>query len=105
VSENKLDKTMERSNTQSIAEAIRAYLKESKLEKPLKERQLVRSWETLLGKSVSRATSKIYLKDGKLFVHLNSSVVKNELFMLQDEIIKKLNDAAGEDLVREIVLR
>jgi len=96
---------MERSNTQSIADAIRVYLKESKLDKPLKERKLVQSWETLLGKSVSRATSKIYLKDGKLFVHLSSSVVKNELYMLQDEIRKKLNDAAGEELVREIVLR
>lgn len=96
---------MERSNTQSIAEVIRAYLKESRLEKPLKERQLVQSWETLLGRSVARSTSKIYLKDGRLFVHLNSSVVKNELYMLQDEIIKKLNEAAGEKLVKEIVLR
>ncbi|MFC2111827.1 DUF721 domain-containing protein [Bacteroidota bacterium] len=96
---------MERSNTQSIAEAIRTYLKESKLEKPLKERKLVQSWESLLGKAVARSTSKIYLKDGILFVHLNSSVVKNELYMLQDEILRKLNDAAGEELVREIVLR
>ncbi|MBA7582442.1 hypothetical protein ES708_24370 [subsurface metagenome] len=96
---------MERSNTQSIAEVIRAYLKESRLEKPLKERQLVQSWETLLGRSVARSTSKIYLKDGRLFVYLNSSVVKNELYMLQDEIIKKLNEAAGEELVKEIVLR
>ncbi len=96
---------MERSNTQNIADAIRAYLKQSRLEKPLKERQLVQSWEALLGKSVARATTNIYLKDGKLFVHLNSSVVKNELFMLQDEIRKKLNAAAGEDLVREIILR
>jgi predicted nucleic acid-binding Zn ribbon protein len=96
---------MERSKTQSIAEAIRAYLKESKLEKPLKERQLVSSWESLLGRSVARATSKIYLKDGKLFVHLSSSVVKNELYMLQDEIIRKLNEAAGEQLVTSIVFR
>ena len=96
---------MEKNNTQSIADAIRAYLKESRLEKPLKERQLVQSWENLLGKSVARATTRIYLKEGKLFVHLSSSVVKNELFMLQDEILKKLNDAAGEDLVKEIVFR
>jgi seryl-tRNA(Sec) selenium transferase len=96
---------MERNNTKSIAEAMRAYLKESRLEKPLKERQLVQSWEALLGKSVARATSKIYLSQGRLYVHLNSSVVKNELFMLQDEIIRKLNEAAGEVLVREIVLR
>ncbi len=96
---------MKRSNTKSIAEAIREYLKESRLEKPLKERQLVQSWETLLGKSVARATSNIYLKNGRLFVHLNSSVVKNELFMLQDEIIRRLNDTAGEELVKEIVFR
>jgi len=96
---------MERSNTKSLAEAIREYLKESRLEKPLKERQLVQSWETLLGKSVARSTSKIYLREGKLFVHLNSSVVKNELFMLQDEILRRLNEAAGEELVKEIILR
>ncbi|MCK4749565.1 MAG: DUF721 domain-containing protein [Bacteroidales bacterium] len=96
---------MKKSNTQSIAEVIRAFLKESRLEKPMKERQLVNSWESLLGKSVARSTSKIYLKDGRLFVHLESSVVKNELFMLQDEIIKRLNDAAGEELVKEIVFR
>ena len=96
---------MERNNTQSIAEVIRAYLKESRIEKHLKERQLVQSWETLLGKTVARSTRKIYLKDGKLIVHVNSSVVKNELFMLKNEIIQKLNDEAGEELVKEIILR
>jgi predicted nucleic acid-binding Zn ribbon protein len=96
---------MERNNTQSIAEAIRAYLKESRLEKPLKERQLIQSWESLLGKSVARATTRIYLKEGKLYIHLNSSVVRNELHMLQDEIVRKLNEAAGEELVTGIVFR
>jgi len=96
---------MERNNTRKIADVMRAYLKESRLEKPLKERQLVQSWETLLGKAVARSTIKIYLRDGKLFVHLNSSVVKHELFMLQDEILIKLNEAAGEELVKEIILR
>lgn len=96
---------MEKNKTQSIAEAMRAYLKESRLEKPMKERQLVQSWESLLGKSVARATSKIYLSKGRLYVHLSSSVVKNELYMLQDEIIRKLNESAGEELVKEIVLR
>jgi predicted nucleic acid-binding Zn ribbon protein len=96
---------MERSNTQNIGDVIRAYLRESGLDKPLKERQLVQSWESLLGRSVARATTKIFIRDGKLFVYLNSSVIRNELFMLQDEILKKLNEAAGEELVREIILK
>jgi predicted nucleic acid-binding Zn ribbon protein len=96
---------MERSNTQNIGDVIRAYLKESGLDKPLKERQLVQSWESLLGKSVARATTRIFIKDGKLVVYLNSSVVRNELFMLQEEIRKKFNEAAGEEMVREIILK
>jgi predicted nucleic acid-binding Zn ribbon protein len=96
---------VERSNTQNIGDVIRAYLKESGLDKPLKERELVQSWESLLGRSVARATRKIFLKKGKLFVYLNSSVVRNELYMLQEEIRKKLNDAAGEEMVREIILK
>jgi predicted nucleic acid-binding Zn ribbon protein len=96
---------MKRSNTQSLADAIREYLQESRLEKPLKERKLVQSWEKLLGKSVAKATTKIYIKGGTLYVHLNSSVVKNELYMLQDEIVRKLNESAGEELVSSMVFR
>ena len=88
-----------------MGEAIRAYLKESKLEKPLKERQLISTWESLLGKSIARATRKIYIKDGQLFVILTSSVIRNELYMLQDEIVRKLNESAGEELISGMVLK
>ena len=96
---------MERNNTQSLGEAIRAYLKESKLEQPLKERQLISTWEALLGRSIARATRDIYIRDGKLHVVLTSSVIRNELYMLQDEIVRKLNEAAGEDLLSGMVLK
>ncbi len=96
---------MERSNTQSLGEAIRAYLKESRLEQPLKERHLISSWESLLGRSVARATRKIYIKNGRLYVFLNSSVIRSELYMLQDEILRKLNEVAGEEMLEGIVLK
>lgn len=88
-----------------MGDAIRAYLKAMKLEKPLKERELVYSWETLLGKTVARATKDIRIRDGILQVTLTSSVIRNELHMLKDEIIRKLNEAAGEELVREMELK
>ena len=88
-----------------MGEAIRAYLKETKLERPLKERELLSSWESLLGKSVARATRDIQIRDGKLIVTLTSSVVRNELYMLRDEIIRKLNEAAGEELISGVILK
>ncbi len=96
---------MERSNTQNIRDVIRAYLNQSGLDKPLKERQLIQSWESLLGRSVARATKRIFIRDRKLFVYLSSSVIRHELFMLQEEILKKLNEAAGEEMVKEIIFR
>ena len=49
--------------------------------------------------------AKANIKDRKLYVYLRSSVIRNELFMLQEEILKKLNETAGEVLVKEIILK
>ena len=95
---------MERSNIRKIQEVIRQFLRDSKLNGPLKERQVIDSWEEIIGKTIARATKKIYIKNGKMIVYLSSSVVRNELYMLKDEIVKKLNEKIGEEVVKEIIL-
>jgi len=40
-----------------------------------------------------------------LHVHLNSSVVRNELLMLREVLREKLNSKAGSEVIRDIVLR
>ena len=96
---------MRRSNTQTIASVIRDYLKEAQIEGKLKEVQVVNSWEELVGKTIARRTNKIYIKNGKLYLHMNSSIVKNELLMHRECIIERINTNAGEEIVKEIVLR
>lgn len=96
---------MKRSNTQTLGEALREYIKEMRLERKLKEVDIVQSWETLLGKTIARYTRNIYLSRGILYVEISSSVVKNELLMMREEIRRKLNEQAGEELVLKIVLK
>ena len=96
---------MRRSNTQTIASVIKDYLKEVQIEGKLKEVQVVNSWEELVGKTIARRTNKIYIKNGKLYLHINSSIVKNELLMFREGIIKRINTNAGEEIVKEIVIR
>jgi predicted nucleic acid-binding Zn ribbon protein len=96
---------MRRSKTISIAEAVKDYLKEMNLEGKLSEVGVVNSWEEIVGKAISSRTSKIYMKDHILYVHLNSSVVRNELLMLRQALKEKLNEKAGSEVVRDIVLR
>ena len=96
---------MRRSKTISLAEAIKYYIIEMKLGGKLSEVGTINSWEEIVGKAISSRTTRIYIKDHVLYVHLNSSVVRNELLMLREVLKEKLNEKAGAEIVKEIVLR
>ena len=96
---------MRRSKTITLAEAIQDYLKEMHLEGKLSETGVINSWEEIVGKAIASRTSKIYIREGVLYVHLNSSVVRNELLMLRQALKEKINEKAGTEVIREIVLK
>ncbi|MCD4832398.1 MAG: DUF721 domain-containing protein [Bacteroidales bacterium] len=96
---------MRKKNTQKIDEVVKEYLKAFKIDDKLKEVRLIKSWEEVVGKTIARSTSNIYIKNRKLFVKLNSSVIRNELFMLREGLKKALNDKAGEEIIDEIILK
>jgi predicted nucleic acid-binding Zn ribbon protein len=96
---------MRRSKTISLAEAIKDYIDEMKLGGKLSEVGIINSWEEIVGKAISSRTTRIYIKDHILYVHLNSSVVRNELLMLREVLREKLNAKAGSEVVKDIVLR
>jgi len=94
-----------RSKTISLAEALQDYVREMNLGDKLREVSVIESWESIVGKAISSRTSKVYIKDGVLFVHLKSSIVRNELMMLREALREKLNSQAGAEVIREIVLK
>jgi predicted nucleic acid-binding Zn ribbon protein len=96
---------MRRSKTISLAEAINDYIKEMNLGGKLSEIAVINSWEEIVGKAISSRTTKIFIKDTTLYVHLNSSVVRNELLMLREILRTKLNEKAGSEVIKDIVLR
>jgi predicted nucleic acid-binding Zn ribbon protein len=96
---------MRRNNTQSLSEVIREYVKGSSIERKLKETDAVQSWEELLGKTIAGYTRNIKIKNKVLTVEITSAIVKNELFMMREEIRLKINERAGEELVSTIVFK
>lgn len=96
---------MRRSKTISLAEAMQDYIKEMNLGDKLKEIEVLGSWETMVGKAISSRTSRVYIKEGVLYVYLKSSIVRNELMMIREALREKLNKEAGSEVIREIVLK
>lgn len=96
---------MRRSNTQTLSDVIRNYIQEMKIERKLKEVNAMQSWEELLGSSIARYTTNIYIANKVLYVQISSSVVKNELMMMREEIRRKMNEKAGEEIIVKIVFK
>jgi predicted nucleic acid-binding Zn ribbon protein len=96
---------MRRSKTITLAEAVNDYIKEMNLGEKLSEVTVISSWEEIVGKAISSRTTKIFIKDHILYVHLNSSVVRNELLMLREALKEQLNKKAGSEVIKDIVLR
>ena len=88
-----------------MGSAIKSFLKESKFDRKIAEVDAVTSWESIIGKPIARATTSIYIKNETLYINLNSSIVRNELFMMRNDIIRAVNNHAGRLIVKEIVLK
>jgi predicted nucleic acid-binding Zn ribbon protein len=96
---------MRKSNTQKISEIVDEYLKSSGLNHKLKKARIINHWEDMVGRAVAKRTTSIYIRKKTLFVSLNSSVVKNELLMMRQQIIDALNKYAGEIIIEKIVIK
>ena len=96
---------MERKDVKKIDSLLHQFVKAHGLERGLAEYRLMKSWKDLLGISVAKKTKSLRIQNRKLFVTLNSSVVANELSMMKEALVPKLNEAAGMDVIDDVVLR
>jgi len=96
---------MQRKEVRKIDSLLQQFVKANRLEKGLAEYRLMKSWKDLLGITVAKKTKSLKIQNRKLFVTLHSSVVRNELSMIKESLIPKLNEAAGMDVIDDVVLR
>ena len=96
---------MERKSEQKIGSLLDQFIRANHLEKGLAEYRIKKAWNELLGVSVSRATQSLYIKNKILFVKLHSSVLRNELSMMKSDIILRLNESAGSEVLEDIIIK
>lgn len=96
---------MKRKEVHKIDTLLQQFVRANGLERGLAEYRLMKSWKDLLGISVAKKTKSLRIQNRKLFVTLHSSVARNELSMIKDSLIPKLNEAAGMDVIDDVVLR
>lgn len=94
---------MRKTNDKPIKEAIEQMLKVYKLKRKFDETSLIAAWPEMMGPAVANRTKQLYVRDRKLFIRVESSVLKNELVMIRSQILEKMNERAGSGVLDEIV--
>ncbi|MBR5204393.1 MAG: DUF721 domain-containing protein [Bacteroidaceae bacterium] len=96
---------MRRNDAEQIGEMIRKFFRQSGLESPLNEYRLVQAWREVVGPAISRYTSNLYIKNQILYVHLTSSVLRQELMMGREMLVRSLNQQVGAQVIVNIIFR
>ena len=96
---------MRKSNTEHIGDIIEEYIDALKLRGKMKHFRATKLWPEVMGPAIAKATKKIYAKEGKMFVHIDSPVLKHELYMAKSGIINTLNKKLGGKVIIDIIFR
>lgn len=95
---------MKRQNTQHIGAVVAQFLREQGLEKPMLEHRLIELWPKIMGQLVQKYTGTIEIKDGTLFVQINSAALRQELFIARYSLVERLNREVGAEVITDIRL-
>ena len=84
-----------------IGDALIQYLRESGLEQSVLDVQIEEVWPRVMGDVVNRLTRSVEVRDGVLYVRVNSAALKTQLFENRFELVRKLNEAVGAKAIRD----
>ncbi len=96
---------MNKSNEHSIREVINDLLDTFRIRGQYNAARLRNEWDEVVGRTIARHTEDLYLRDGKLIVHIDSAPLKQELFHNREKIRDLINDHFHEVVVEEVVIR
>ena len=89
----------------SLGDALREFLKDSKLKSGVQALQVQDAWEKIMGKTIARYTDKIEIINSTLFISATVAQLKHELLYQKEKIIERVNEALGEKVIKEVVIR
>jgi len=95
--------TSRRSQATPLKDAIDAFLKTFDLKTRFNETYLIAFWERMMGKSIASRTREIYVKNRVLYLRIDSSPLRQKLFMAKTKLLDLINKDVGESVVDDVV--
>lgn len=88
-----------------FSEILQQMMRMYKLEGKLDEVQLATSWKDIAGDMIARHTREVKVKDGVLFLTVDSPALKHELQYHRTTILEKVNQHLSHMRVSKMIIR
>ena len=89
----------------SMKDAMKQFLNQSKLKSDIQALQIEEVWEKLMGKTISKYTDSIKIIHHTLIITTHVAPLKQELLFQKENIILRVNEALGEGVIREVIIK
>jgi hypothetical protein len=89
----------------NMGDAIRQFLKSSRINGDIQALQIGDVWETIMGKTVARYTEKLRIVNKTLYITTTVAPLKQELAYQKETIKKRVNDALGAGTIQDIIIQ
>jgi hypothetical protein len=89
----------------SLGDALRKFLQQSQLKGSIQALQIEEVWEQIMGKTVARYTDKIRIHGQTLYIDTAVAPLRQELLYQKETILRRVNEALGEVVVKEVVIK
>ena len=89
-------------DVKEIKDLILRNLRAQGLETPLLQKRLIEAWPTVMGDVIAGYTQNLYIRNQTLYVHLTSPALRADLSMQRQEIVRRLNESVGNQVIAEV---
>jgi len=92
-------------NAQTVKSLLNQLIETKGWEEKLDEAKLPEIWLEVAGEKISKYAKTGKFEDGVLTILTESSTWRSELKLRTDEIIKKLNDKLGKEVIKSLKIK
>jgi hypothetical protein len=89
----------------NMGDAIKQFLKSSRLAGDIQALQIEDVWESIMGKTVAKYTSKLKIINKTLYISTTVAPLKQELLYQKETIKQRVNEALGAGAIQDVVIQ
>lgn len=89
---------------EELKKALMTLLRREGIESAVLQNKAMIIWKEVVGEMIAKEATAEDIKHGTLVVRTTTPVWRNELVLRKGEIVKKLNNALGKRVIRDIKL-